>query len=274
VAKYYDAIIALRQGITYYTPKDAVLKVERVGTNSTGPAYLWIRETQLGRINSLVAPLHRTGPNLLGPLDLGDKYYIVPRETSFKFTGDPGSIMVVKGKWIMLDKPDEVVTELAARGITQFNEYKTYIESTVSLGTDVMLRPDEEIILLRLAPTEIETYTLNGPLMVSVSNYEVSEGELALRFFLDNSYLTNLTDLPGQDRKGGIDIKYCPRPPTDMTEMDVFSLAGSPVTLKGPHTLQILVRNIKGDTIAPREGTALTFTITAIVDYSSVPVGR
>jgi hypothetical protein len=271
VAKYYDAIITLKQGVVYYTPKDACFKVEKIATNSSGPATLWIKGTQLGAIKSLIAPLHKTSGNLLGPLDLSNKYYIIPRETDFKFTGDSGSIMVLIGKWIMLDRPEEVPRELTERGTAQFSDYKTYVEAVAALGTDQSLPPDAEVIALSLTPKEIETFTFNGPLMVSVSNYAPAEGELALRFFFDNYYLTNLTDLPGTDRKGGIDIMYCPRPPSDTTEKEPFNLAAIPITVPGPHTFQILIRNIKGAPITPATGTALTFTITAIVDYSYTP---
>jgi hypothetical protein len=274
MAKYYDAIITLKQGVVYYTPKDAIFKVEKIATNSNGPATLWIKETQLGAIKSLIAPLYKTSSNLLGPLDLGNKYYVIPRETAFKFTGDAGSIMVLIGKWIMLDRPDEVPKELTERGLTQFRDYRTYVEAVTSLATDQSLLPDAEVSILSLTPKEIETFTFNGPLMVSVSNYTPAEGELALRFFYDNAYFTNLTDLPGTDRKGGIDIMYCPRPPSATTHMEPFSLAAIPVTVKGPHTFQIFVRNVKGAPITPESETKLTFTVTAIVDYSSESGGK
>jgi hypothetical protein len=257
----------IKTGIKYYTGKDFGLKIEKIGTNSSGDAYLWIGNDRLGAINSLIAPIHRTSSNLLGPLDLRDKYYYIPPNKDFTFTGDSGSLMRLIGKIVRLEATGEVPPEAGARGATQTKNYMTYVQGTASLGTNVALPKDGEILVLSLTPSSIETYVFSGPIMVSVDNYTPSEGDLALRFFLDSGYLDNLTDLPGTDIRGGIDIKNLPRPPADTTEEDVFTLLANPITVVGPHTLKLYIRNTKGADISPASGTALSFTVTAIVEY-------
>jgi hypothetical protein len=269
LAKYYDRILTLTAGTLYYMPKTSMFKVEKIGTNSAGTATLNIKTAKLGGIKSLVAPLHKTSSNLLGPMDLENLYYIIPRESDFHFDGDSGSKMVLIGKWIMLDKPEEIPKELTERGLTQFREYKTYVESTVSLGTNVALPANGEVELLSLTPKSIETYTFDDVVMFSVENYTPAEGDLALRFFLDTMYLDEILDLPGTDRKGGVDVMWCRRPPADSTEKEPFTLRSSPIVLKGPHTLKVYLRNVKGANIAPAAGTSLTFTLTMITKYKT-----
>lgn len=269
MAKYRPFRMVLNAGTTYYTPKDVIIKVEKIATNSTTDAYLWIKTARIGPLISEIAPMTISSSNFLGPLSLRDRYLVIPRESDFKFEGASGSQMLLEGQWILLDKPDEVPKELAERGLTQFKDYYMYIRQTTSLAVDQKLPANGEVEILSLTPKAIEKFILNNYLGVKVTNYTPSYGELALRFFYDNGYLETLTDLPGSLRIGGIDVKKAPHPPALTADAEYFTLENNPVTVEGNHTLKIYVRNIKGSDIAPSTGTALTFDIYLIVNYVS-----
>ncbi|MEM3675390.1 MAG: hypothetical protein QXG08_07975 [Candidatus Methanomethyliaceae archaeon] len=269
MAKYYPVKMTIAANTVYYTPKNAILKVERIGTNSSTPATLWIKEAKVGAIISDLAPLTKTNDNLLGPLNLGSKYYVIPRETDFKFEGSSGSVMLLEGKWIVLDKPDEVPKELAERGLTQFKDYVTYVKSVTTLGTDQPIPANGEVEIFSLTPKTIEKYIFDSYLAVNVTNATFDYGTLVLRFFYDNAYLTGLTDLPGTHRTDGLDLKYLTHPPTGSNNMEPFSLEGNAIELPGDHTLKLFVRNTRSTNVTPPSGQAISFTTYAIVKYQT-----
>ena len=128
------------------------------------------------------------------------------------------------------------------------------------------LAADAEKEIYSLTPKTIEKYVFAGVAEASVANYSPSEGELAIRFYLDNSPLDTLTAGIGTVT-GGIDILSMPRPPADTTEEKPFSFAEMPFTVQGDHTLSVRVRNVSGSSISPTSGTSLTFYFDALAIY-------
>jgi len=254
----------ITQGKTYTTKRRMALVVNRIGTDDATGGRLHIHTFDTGDLKSLVAPLHKTSSNLLGPLDLKTLPYVIPPRTDFYWDGSSGAKARLIGKLILLEPGEDLPTELYDRYASQHRHYLTYVEGTKAKGTDEAMADGEEITVLTISAETNERYRLIGPVMVDVDNYTPSEGELVLRFKYDRTYLDELTDTTNMT---GIDVKNCPRPPTDTDEMVVFSFEKSPITVEPGHKLYVIVKNVSGSSISPAAGTALSFTVTAIVEY-------
>jgi len=262
--KKFALSLTLKQGTKYVTKPRQALKIDFEGTDATTAGHLYIDGEEMGDIVNLVAPLHRKETNLLGPLCLGNLFYVVPEETEFEWKGPTGTKCRVEGTMAVWEPGESMPIDWAARKPVQRRHHLTYLEKTYSHGTDVKLVKDAEVVVLALTPLTPEEYRFKHPLMVSVANYTPAEGDLALRFRKTGAELEELLKEPAV---GGVDVLYAPRPPKDDVEMDPFTLERSPITVLGDQTLEVRVRNIKGADISPAAGTALTFTVTAIVEY-------
>jgi len=266
MVRYFPLDLIITQGNTYYTPKRKFMVIKKIGTDGSTDTKLKVDNKPLGAINATVAPLHVTSSNKLGPLALGNYYYVIPPETKFEVDGPSGAKMRLVGLIGFLEPGEAVPADLLSRFENQHNAYLTRVGGSLTMGTDESLPADVEREVYSLTPKTIEKYIFAGPIFAAVENYTPSEGELAYRFYLDNSPLDELTAEPGTIT-GGIDILSMPRPPADSTEEMPFSLAENPIEVEGDHTLSVRVRNVSGSAISPASGTALTFYFDAIVVY-------
>jgi len=197
-------------------------------------------------------------------LCLKDLYYVVPPETKIKVEGPSGCKIRAKGDLLKLAPGEVLPAEFMSRFAAQPNHYLTYVEKTYSHGTDVKLVADAEVEVISLTPKTIEKYMLAHPVMAAVANYTPAEGDLGVRFYLQNVPKEVILE---KTKVGGIDLLAMPRPPKEDTEFEPFTLEGSPIEVPGDWTLSVKVRNTKGADISPTTGTSLTFTITAICKF-------
>jgi len=266
MVKQFPLDLIIVEGETYYTGKREFYVIKKLGTDAASDTHLNIDNKPGGDLVSLVAPLHRTSSNVLGPVNLGNFYLVIPPNTKFFVEGASGAKMRLIGIQGELEVGEALPADLAARFSNQHNAYVTHLSGSVSLGADVALAADAEKEILSLTPKTIEKYILAYPVEGSVDNYTAAEGDLAYRFYLDNSPLDILTSAPGKVR-GGVDLLSIPRPPADASEEYPFSLADIPLEVLGDHTLSVRVRNTKGADIAPAAGTSLVFYFDSLAIY-------
>jgi len=262
----YPIEITIKQGNVYYMPADKAILVEKVGTDASSDARLWVADQHLGWIHSQIAPLTKSSSNVLGPLDLKDWKWVIPPKKKFYIEGPSGCKFRLIGKMFKLGIGESLPSDVLDFFNKQFKEYLTHIASTTSLGTDVKLLAGNEATIFSLTPLTKEQYLLSFPLQVGVSNYTPSWGDLALIPYERDNPRTWLTESPGFVT-GGIDILSCPRPPTDSANKDIFSFERKPWQLSGDVNYKINVRNVKGADIAPASGTSLTFYLDTIAVY-------
>jgi len=264
MVKAFSLDLILKQGSIYTTKPRVALVIKKEGTNATAAGRLKIDNKLMGDIFATIAPLHVTSSNLMGPLGLGPLYYVVPPDTDIEWDGPSGTKCRIIGELLKLAPGEALASALLARFMAQVDHYLTYAQGTYSHGTDTDLAANAEVEVLSLTPKTIEKYVFAHPVMHDVANYTESEGDLGVRFYLDNAPLDDLTETTVT---GGIDVLSMPRPPADATEEVPFSLKGTPIEVLGDHTLSVRVRNVKGAAISPAAGTSLTFTITAIYEF-------
>ena len=268
MVNYYKLDKILEQGVSYEMPNDRFYVVRAIGTNSTTGAKLVIDGVETGEVISTVAPLHKNGNNLLGPLELGDFYYVIPPGKTFYVDGASGDKLRVIGQIGVL-APGEV---LPANHANRFNEqgskYITYVTGSVQLaaaGGSWAVNAETEVY--SLTPRTIETYRFAHVVLAELANpaSAPSEGDVALRFYLDGTPLDILTTEPGQK---GIDYYSMPIPTNTSTERTPFTLADLPIEVKGDHTFMIKAINTSGAAIAADSSNAMTMTVYAVVEYS------
>jgi len=253
--------------VEYTTTRRQGYVIRRVGTNSSGSARLVIDGKELGVFKSLVAPLHRTTDNLLGPLDLRDEYYVIPPNTKFKFTGDSGSKCRVIGEVVQLSPGEGFPSDLMSRFMNQHKVFRTVFEGSFSLGTDVVWKAGAVYEVLSLTPLTSEKVTLDDVVLVAISGDTVSEGDFGVEFYLDN---TPLEPEVAENLMSGIDSLAMPSPPKGTTEMQAFTLKNFPIEVPGDHTLSVRVRNTSGGDKSPASGSSWTVTVTCIARYERV----
>ena len=262
---YYKLDKIFVQGVTYQTPNDRFYIIKKIGTDQATDTYLKIDGVDTGKITNEFAPLHRTSSNLLGPLDLGKYYYVVPPNKTFTVEGPSGAKIRAIGLIGRLAPGEAMPAEFAGRFTEQGKKYYTYIKGTATLAAaGANWNADTETEVISLTPKTIEKYTLNNVVMAKIENYATapSEGDVAVRFFLEGTPLDILTTDPG---KKGIDIFSMPYPPADTTEEVPFCLSDLPIEVLGDRTLSIKVVNVSGGAIAASAGADMTATILAVV---------
>jgi len=242
-------------------PNDRFYVIKKIGTDATSDTKLVIDGVETGEIINTIAPLHKTSSNLLGPLDLGDLYYVVPPNKTFEIDGPSGAKVRCIGLIGVLAPGEALPANYASRFTDQGKHYKTYITDSYSVSGSGTWSAGTSYEVLSLTPKTIETYKFNDFCGASVSGFTETEGDVGIIFKLDGKPLDILTTEPG---KKGIDVLSMPLPPADSTEKIPFTFKDYPIEVLGDHTLTIEAMNVSGADIS---FTDLSITVTAIVEY-------
>ncbi|MHC1630759.1 MAG: hypothetical protein ACXQT4_00415 [Methanotrichaceae archaeon] len=267
MVEYYKLDKIFVEGTTYETPNDRFYVIKRIGTDGTSATKLVIDGVETGEIINEVAPLHRTSSNLLGPLGLGDLYYVVPPNKTFYIDGPSGAKVRAIGQIGKLAPGEALPADHASRFTDQGKHYLTYEKATATLAAaSADWAADAETDVLSLTPKTVEEYIFNNVVMAKVENAAAtpSEGDVAIRFYLEGTPLDILTTEPG---KKGVDLYSAPYPPAATTEEEPFSLKDLPIKVAGDNTFEIKILNTSGAAITASSGNDMTATIAAIVEY-------
>jgi hypothetical protein len=264
VVDYYSLDKTFAQGTVYQTPPDRFFVIRKIGTDQTADTFLKIDGVDTGSVISEIAPLHKTESNLLGPLDLGDLYYVVPPDKTFTVEGPAGAKIRAIGQIGRLAAGEGIPASYASRFTEQGKHYISYMSGSVSLATDETWAADREVEVLSLTPKTIETFRLNSYAGVSITGDTVADGDFGVIFYLEGTPLDILTAEPG---KKGIDALSMPKPPADTTEIEKFSLEALPIEVLGDHTLKITAMNVSGADKAPAAGAAWTVDLITLYEY-------
>lgn len=256
----------LVQGTDYRTDDREVWIIRKLGTNSTTIGTLHIDRKPTTQVSSIVAPLHQTTSNLLGPLSLGDQYNVVLPDTLVQWMGASGSRLRVIGTKLILDPQETVEAALKTRADQQYIDHLRVVESSYNHGVGNAWADGVENTVINLTPLTTEEYHFRYVVMASVDNVSggVADGDWAVRFYLENAPLEYVF---GLNIRHGIDVLSMPRPPAGTTEMTPFTLADYPIVVVGDRTLHVRVANVSGTAKSPTTGNAIIATVTAVVRY-------
>jgi len=258
--KYYKLDKIFVANTDYRAEDDKLYVITKIGTDLSDVKPT-VAGQKIGALSSDFAPLHKTSSNLLGPFDLKDLYIVVPPRKVLKFESSSSGKVRAIGKILELAPGEGIPNDLIARFEAHGKNYYTYSVESVSLGTDVALTADQEVEILSLKPTTIEKYVFDNIVMLSVSGGSFSEGDLALRIYVDDKPLDILESAMG---KKGIDALSLPYPPSDSTEEIPFTLSDMPIEIPGDHTITFKVVNTSGGSLAPASGSSWTFKLLVV----------
>jgi hypothetical protein len=246
-------------GTTFITEKREAFIANFVGTNAATDGTLFIDEKPVITLKSLVAPHRLRDSNLLGPLNLGDLYIVIPPETKYLWQGPSGSVLRLIGTKILLEPGEALGEPYISRYRAQFNSIIVYREGTYNHGVGNAWQAGDEREVLRIRPAVIEKYVFNSVLMASVDNVSggVADGDWGVFIYVD-----------GQP----IDVLSCPRPPTDTTEEIPLSLQNYPIEVPGDHEISFRVVNNSGAAKSPTTGNAIIATVTVLAQYFRQPI--
>jgi len=252
---YYPLDKIFTEGTDYETPADRFYVISALGTDAATATKLVIDGVETGEVISTIAPLHRTSANLLGPLDLGDLYYVVPPNKTFRVDGPAGAKVRAIGRLGVLAPGEVLPAAEAGRFAEQGKKFITYQTGTHTASGTGTWTADVAYEIYSLTPKTIETFRFANVLGVTVGGAAVAEGDVGIQFKLDGRPLDILTAGPGPK---GIDALSMPMPPADTTEEVAFSLASRPIEVQG-------AINVSGGDISY---TDLDIDFTAIVEYA------
>jgi hypothetical protein len=268
MAEYFKLDKIFVQGTVYTLPNDRFYVIRKIGTNATSRAYLKIDGVDTGPIVADVAPLHKTSSNLLGPLDFGDLFYVVPPNKKFWIEGPSGAKFRLIGEIGKLAPGEGIPANFASRFESQGKVYKTYVAGTGTLAAaGGSWAADAETEVLSLTPKTIEKYLFNDVVMALLQNAAATpaEGDVAIRFYLEGAPFDLLTKDAG---KLGVDIYSVPKPPADSTEEDTFTLKDRPIEVLGDRTFSVKAVNTSGAAISASATAAMTLSVWLLAVYS------
>ena len=259
--EYYELDTIIKVGEEFEMPADRFYVIRKIGASADRDTALVIDGIPLGKVKWTCAPVIKYVSNTLGPLDLGDYFYVVPPKKKIGCEGTSGDYMRIKGEVGKLATGESLPAALLTRFEKQHREYLTYVEATFELGTDVTWTADAEHLVLELIPRTVEKYEFKYPVMVDISGDTVLRGDFAIRFYLDGKPLDVLGKEAG---RRGIDVLACPRPPASTVNMEPFTLEKHPITVEGDHRFQVKAINTSGADKAPASGSSWKVTVTLI----------
>ena len=247
----------------YELPSRVSWVIERIGTDDTSNVEIYIDNKQVLTINNIVAPLQFTDNNLLGPLDLGQYYLVVPEETKIKAVGTSGKKIALYGRKLIHDPGERLGEPYISRFDGQPNAKMYFWEGTYSHGTDVAWAANGEQTILTIEPGGLEKYILTGPVMVSLTGGTYDYGDFALLWKINGQRVEYLW----QESVGpGIDVKQLPRPPTQ-DNWYTFRFGERGLELNFGNKMEFLIRNVSGSDLSPTSGSEWQATVTVMGIY-------
>jgi len=261
----------LKEGVEYRLPENICWVIRRIGTDSAEAAQLEIQGNKMGVIDSTVAPLRRTSSNKLGPLELGELYYVVAPGEFVKFHGASGSVCMVDVEVVPVTPGAGLPAAYAARHGEQGNHHLRMFSGKFSLGTDAKWPKNAEYEVLSLTPLTTEKIILNGFFGIKVTGNTVNPGDFAFKLKLGNIDLeldaAKATIAGTEVKLEGTDVLMAPLPPSSTDGEIPFTFKDYPIEVPGDQTLSIRVKNVSGSDKSPASGSSWEVEVKFIAEY-------
>jgi len=234
-------------GTTYTTHPRVAYIIKKLGTNDTSAAKLVVDNKVLGSIIQNVAPERKTNSTIVGPLELGDLFYVIPPDTDFYVEGTSGKGIRVIGDIMQLLPGESLPGSLLDRYRSQPDHHLTYVTGSHSFGSATAWSAGDEVELYSLTPKTIEEYLFDMFLFIEYSGFTANPGDVAIQFYLDNNPIEGLFS---ENLAGGVDLLAIPAYNGASANDEPFSLKDHPIKVLGDHTLKVTAKNVSGGDIS------------------------
>lgn len=255
----------------YRAESDKAYVIRKVGTDSATKAQVKPAGGGLAEVIADAAPMHSTEDNILGPLELGDFYLVVPPDKTLEFSGADASQFRLIGEILELAPGEVMPTSLLARYGEQAKKYMSYLTGSYDHGTDKAWPADEEHNVLVFPCPAGERWGFDGLYMargrLNVAIWGV--GDFASRIYVQDVPWDILETQVGaatykMGRKG-IDHRATPYPPEDGRNIQPFSLASMPIAIEPGRILKVTATNTSGAELsAAGSGWHYTFDVLVV----------
>ena len=245
--------------------------IKFIGTDVSDEITPYLDNKPLISFHGDMAPINFTDSNMLGMLDLGDYFLVIPPDTPFEFASSSSGKVRVKGELWILDPGENIPSNFYQRIKEAMYKGISYYKNSVQLGTDTPFTTSDEITLATIEPSKLEKYTFDDILMIKVENVSggVTYGQIGILFYLDDQ---PIEFIESNNPKRGIDVMAFPYPPNQDNGWYPFTLKDTPIQLTEGHKWKITAINVSGADLSPPSGSSITFTVFAKMKYEKVPM--
>jgi hypothetical protein len=251
----------LKTNVTYEMEKDRYYVIKRIGTDAGSKVTVKVDGIPVLDIFNIIAPIARTSSNLLGPMDLGEFFIVVPPERKLLFESAASANVYIEGDLIVLSPGETIPTDHLTRYNTYATRKITYVDVSVAVGTS--WPAGQEVKVADITPPTIEDWIFDGFAGVAVTGLSVARayGQINVKFYYDGKPLDLLVATAGPH---GIETLKMPLPPTADTEFEPFTFKEKPIYVVGGHTLTVTAINVSGTALGAATGANIAVRFVAI----------
>jgi len=251
----------LKTNVTYEMEKDRYYVIKRVGTDTTSKVTVKVDGIPVLDIFTTIAPVAKTSSNLLGPLDLGEYFIVVPPERKLLFESTASANIYIEGDLVVLSPGEAIPSEHLARYNTYASRKITYVDTSVTVGAS--WPAGQEVKVDDITPPTIEDYIFDNYAGAAVSNTSTAlmYGQVTIKLYYDGKPLDLLVTSAGPH---GIEVLKMPLPPTATAEFEPFSFREKPIAVVGGHTLTVTAINVSGATLSAASGQNIAVRFVAV----------
>ena len=251
----------LKTNTTYEMEKDRYYVIKRIGTDAAAKVTAKVDGIPVLDVFSTIAPIAKTSSNVLGPLDLGEYFIVVPPERKLLFESSASANVYIEGDLVVLSPGESIPGEHLARYNAYANRKITYVDTSVTVGAS--WAAGQEVKVADITPPTIEDWVFDGFAGVSVANLSAAQayGQVNVKFYFDGKPLDLLVATAGPH---GIESLKMPLPPTDSAEKEGFTFKDKAIYVVGGHTLTVTAINVSGAALSAATGQNITVRFVAI----------
>jgi hypothetical protein len=251
----------LKTNRTYIMEKDRYYVIKKAGTDSNSRVTIKVDGVPVLDIVNTIAPMSKTSSNLLGPLDLGEYFIVVPPERQIYCESAAGANVYIEGDLVVLAPGEAIPTEHLTRYNAHVNRKITYVRLSATVGAS--WPAGQEVKVGDINPPTIEDWVFDDFAGVSVANLSTSltYGQVTLMLYYDGKPLDLLLTSAGPR---GIEVLKMPLPPASTSEEEPFTFKDKPITVVGGHTLTVTSINVSGADLSAATGTSITVSFVAV----------
>jgi len=251
----------LKTNVTYEMEKDRYYVIRRIGTDSTSKVTVKVDGIPVVDVFSTIAPIAKTSSNLLGPVDLGEYFVVVPPERKLLFESPASANVYIEGDLVVLSPGEAILTEHLTRYNTYATRKVTYVDTSVTIGASWVA--GQEVKVADITPPTIEDWVFDGFAGVAVTGLAaaLAYGQVATKLYYDGKPLDLLVTTAGPH---GIEVLKMPLPPTATAEFEAFTFKEKPVAVVGGHTLTVSAINVSGGALSAATGQNIAVRFVAL----------
>jgi len=241
-------------GTDYRAETDKGLQILAVGTDDTVALTVKVAGAPCLELCDGMAPLAKNTASLLGPLELGDEFIVVPPTKVLQFSGTSGKLVRLLGYVIELEPGEKFPSELMARYEAQKNVFMSYLKGAATPGENAAWANGVELTAIEWTCPTAERWLFAHAITAAGEQNAWGDkyGKCVIRVYLDDKPLDLLSTTMGPK---GLDAQAMKHPYPAASNMEIVTFKDRPIVVEAGHVLKVTAQNVSGsDWAAPGSG--------------------